>query len=132
MTEEHAFLRSAAVTSVLDATLLSTASAKVGRKLTEGVEPLAELSQLTERLAEFLRFVTLAEAALAEEHPENASFLSGVQRTVLAAVDRIQPALERRDLQTVAVELDWIAAILGDYSYVGGQVAMALRERSAA
>jgi hypothetical protein len=132
MSEEHAFLRSAAVTSVLDATLLANASAKIGRTLALEAKPIAELSQLTERLGEFLRFVTLAQAALVDYQPDNASFLVGVQRTVLTACDRIQDCLEKEDLASVSVELDWIAAILGDYPNVGGQIAMALREKSAA
>jgi hypothetical protein len=130
MQEHEAFLRSAAVTSVLDAALLSTSSAKIGRALGEG-GPVPELSTLTERLAEFLRFVTLAEAALADGEPDTATWLGGFAREILATCERITGALERHDLERVRSELDWISAILGDYPTLGGEVAIALRHRFA-
>lgn len=132
VTEHDAFLRTAAVTSVLDATLLATASAKLGRQLAEPQAEISELTQLSERLAEFLKFVTLAEGALKQGHPNTASYLGGFQREMLAACDRVASALERHELDTAATELDWIAAILGDYPTFGAEVAIALRHRPSA
>lgn len=128
--ENEAFLRTAAVTSVLDAALLSTTSAKVGRALGQG-DGVTDLGKLTERLAEFLRFVTLAEAALADGEPDTATWLGGFAREILSTCDRITDALERHDLARVSSELDWISAILSDYPSYGGEVAIALRTRFA-
>lgn len=128
ITENEAFLRSAAVTSVLDAALLSTTSAKIGRALGDG-DALADIGRLSERLAEFLKFVTLAQAALADGQPDTAIYLGGFARELLDTCDRIATSLERHDLDRAATELDWISAILGDYPSFGGAVAIALRHR---
>jgi len=128
MIQNEAFLRAAAVTSVLDATLLATTSARIGKRLGAAGE-VAEIGRLSERLADFLKFVTLAEAALADGQPGTASYLGGFRRELLAACDRIQQSLVAHELSRAASELDWIAALLGDYTSFGGEVAIALRTR---
>jgi hypothetical protein len=125
--EDRTFLRAAAVTSVLDATMLAAATEKIGRQLPGELRGVSELGRLSARLGDFLRFVALAEVVLASGNPDTAAWLSGFRREVLATCDRIQGALEVHDLARVGIELDWIAAVLADYPSQGGQVALALR-----
>ncbi len=127
-TENEEFLRCAAVTSVLDATLLATSSAKLGKQLHEH-RAVGDIGQLSERLADFLKFVTLAHRVLAPREPQTATYLGGFQREVLGSCERMEAGLTARDLDQVAVELDWISAIFGDYPTFGAEVAIALRHQ---
>jgi len=125
---QHDFVRLSAVMGIPTALALADASEHVGRACCAGAVDLPQFNCLTDRLAEFLEFVLLAEPLLADFDLATARAVAGFRRRLLSAVDGVQQALERAEPDALASALGvGLADALGEYAALGGNVAMAIR-----
>jgi hypothetical protein len=127
--KQYEFVRLNAVMGIPTAMALADASEHVARGLCAGQGGMMDKFHcLTDRLSEFLEFVVLAEPLLADIDLQAAAAVAAFRQRLFAAIDSLQASLEDCEPQAVGDALTGgLAQTLGEYSGLGGNVAMAIR-----